>query len=150
MLRGRYEHAVDEKGRTSVPARFREAMSAGGDSHLVLTTGLDPCLVAYPMREWMAFEERLSQLPQFDASVAMLRRIYVSSAVECEVDKHGRILVPASLRKHAGLQRDALWAGMGRHAEIWSTERFEALRDGALEDPGQRETIAKRLAELGL
>lgn len=150
MLRGRYEHAVDEKGRTSVPARFREAMSANGDSHLVLTTGLDPCLVAYPMREWLAFEERLSKLPQFDASVAMLRRIYVSSAVECEVDKHGRILVPASLRKHAALSRDALWAGMGRHAEIWSSERFESLRDGALEDPAQREAIAKRLAELGL
>lgn len=150
MLRGRYEHAVDEKGRTSVPARFREAMSASGDSYLVLTTGLDPCLVAYPMREWLAFEERLSKLPQFDASVAMLRRIYVSSAVECEVDKHGRILVPASLRKHAALTRDALWAGMGRHAEIWSTERFERLRDGALEDPQQREAIAKRLAELGL
>lgn len=150
MLRGRYEHAVDEKGRTSVPARFREAMAASGDAHLVLTTGLDPCLVAYPMREWMAFEERLAALPQFDASVAMLRRIYVSSAVECEVDKHGRILVPAGLRKHAGLTRDALWAGMGRHAEIWSSERFESLRDGALENPEQREAIAKRLAELGL
>ena len=150
MFRGRYEHAVDEKGRTSVPARFREAMTANGDSQLVLTTGLDACLVAYPMREWLAFEERLSKLPQFDASVAMLRRIYVSSAVECEVDKSGRVLVPNNLRKHAGLERDALWAGMGKHAEIWSLERFERLRDRALEDPAERERIAQRLAELGL
>jgi len=150
VLRGRYEHAVDEKGRTSVPARFRDAMTAGGDSYLVLTTGLDPCLVAYPMREWLAFEERLAKLPQFDASVAMLRRIYVSSAVECELDKSGRILVPAPLRKHAGLERDALWAGMGRHAEIWSIDRFEKLRDEALEKPGSREAIAARLLELGL
>lgn len=150
MLRGRYEHAVDEKGRTSVPARFRDAMTATGDSHLVLTTGLDACLVAYPMREWLAFEDRLAKLPQFDASVAMLRRIYVSSAVECELDRHGRILVPANLRKHAGLERDALWAGMGKHAEIWSQERFDALRDGALADPAARESIANRLAELGL
>lgn len=125
-------------------------MIANGDAHLVLTTGLDPCLVAYPMREWIAFEERLAKLPQFDASVAMLRRIYVSSAVECELDRHGRILVPASLRKHAGLERDALWAGMGRHVEIWSQERFDALRDKALSDVGTRESIALRLAELGL
>lgn len=150
MLRGRYEHAVDEKGRTSVPSRFRDAMSADGSVQLVLTTGLDPCLVAYPMREWLAFEERLAALPQFDASVAMLRRIYVSSAVECEIDKHGRILVPHSLRKHAGLDRDALWAGMGRHAEIWSKERFDALRDAALDDEAKRRAIALRLAELGL
>lgn len=150
LLRGRYEHAVDEKGRTSVPARFRDAMTTNGDSHLVLTTGLDPCLVAYPMREWLAFEERLSKLPQFDASVAMLRRIYVSSAVECELDRSGRVLVPTNLRKHAGLDRDALWAGMGKHAEIWSLERFEQLRDRALDDPRERERIAQRLAELGL
>ena len=77
-------------------------------------------------------------------------RIYVSSAVECELDRHGRILVPASLRKHAGLERDALWAGMGRHVEIWSQERFDALRDKALSDVGTRESIALRLAELGL
>lgn len=150
MLRGRYEHAMDEKGRTSVPSRFREAMTAQGDGYLVLTTGLDACLVAYPMREWLAFEERLAKLPQFDASVAMLRRIYVSSAVECEVDKHGRILVPQSLRKHAGLEREALWAGMGRHAEVWSTPRFEALQRAALDDEDKRRGIAERLAELGL
>ncbi|MGB7476940.1 MAG: cell division/cell wall cluster transcriptional repressor MraZ, partial [Polyangiales bacterium] len=64
MFRGRYEHAIDAKGRTSVPSRFREVMTAHGDSQLVLTTGLDSCLVAYPMAEWLAFEKRLSELPQ--------------------------------------------------------------------------------------
>ena len=150
MFRGRYEHAVDEKGRTSVPARFREVMSAHGDVHVVITSGLDPCLVAYPMREWMAFEERLAKLPQFDPSVAMLRRIYVSGAVECEIDKHGRILVPATLRKHAGLERDTLWAGMGRYAEIWAPARFDALREVVLDDAEKRADVSRRLAELGL
>lgn len=150
MLRGRYEHAVDEKGRTSVPSRFRDVMTANGDTHVVLTTGLEPCLVAYPMREWLAFEERLAKLPQFDSNVAMLRRIYVSGAVECELDKHGRILVPANLRKHAHLGREALWAGMGRHAEIWAVDRFDAMRDAALEDETKRAEMANRLAELGL
>ena len=150
MFRGRYEHAIDSKGRTSLPARYREVLSAAGESRLVLTTGLDPCVVAYPMSEWMAFEERLAALPQFDPSVAMLRRIYVSGAVECELDKLGRILIPQTLRQHADLRREATWAGMGKHVELWSKERFDALRDAVLEDPDRKMAVATRLAELGL
>lgn len=150
MFRGRYEHAIDAKGRTSVPSRFREVMSAQGDSQLVLTTGLDSCLVAYPMVEWIAFERRLSELPQFDADVVTLKRIYVSGAVECDVDKVGRLLIPAALRKHAGLKRDALWAGMGGYIELWAKASFEDLRKEVLSDEERRLGIARRLAELGL
>jgi len=150
LFRGRYEHSIDAKGRTSVPSRFREVMTAQGDAKLVLTTGLDTCLVAYPMAEWLAFEQRLSELPRFDADVVMLKRIYVSGAVECEVDKVGRLLIPAPLRKHAHLRRDALWAGMGSYIELWAKERFEDLRKGVLGDEERRLEIARRLAELGL
>jgi len=150
LFRGRYEHAIDAKGRTSVPSRFREVMTAHGDSQLVLTTGLDSCLVAYPMAEWLSFEKRLAELPQFDADVVTLKRIYVSGAVECEVDKVGRLLIPAALRKHAGLQRDALWAGMGSYIELWAKESFEDLRKEVLSDQDRRLEIARRLAELGL
>lgn len=116
----------------------------------MLTSGLDPCVVAYPMSEWVAFEERLSKLPRFDASVAMIRRIYVSSAVELEMDKLGRVLIPATLRANAGLDRNALWAGMGHHLELWAKDRFDALRASVLDDPAQRLEMASRLAELGL
>ena len=133
-----------------MPSRFREVMTAQGDSQLVLTTGLDSCLVAYPMAEWMAFEKRLSELPQFDADVITLKRIYVSGAVECEVDKVGRLLIPAALRKHAGLQRDALWAGMGSYIELWAKESFENLQEEVLSDQDRRFEIARRLAGLGL
>lgn len=150
MFRGRHEHSIDAKGRTSVPSRFREVMTAQGDSRLVLTTGLDTCLVAYPMAEWIAFEGRLAELPQFDPDVVTLKRIYVSGAVECEVDKVGRLLIPAPLRKHARLKRDALWAGMGRYIELWSKETFEGLRKDVLADDDRRSAISKRLAELGL
>ena len=150
MFRGQYEHAIDGKGRTSVPSRFREVLASRGESKLVLTSGLDPCLVAYPMREWEAFEERLAAPPRFGPSVAMIRRIYVSGAVELEIDKLGRVLVPAALRGYAGLERDALWAGMGTHLELWSKPRFDELRGAVLEDPGAREQMARRLAELGL
>jgi MraZ protein len=150
LFRGRYEHSIDAKGRTSVPSRFREVMVAQGDSHLVLTTGLDNCLVAYAMTEWLSFEKRLSELPQFDADVVTLKRIYVSGAVECELDKVGRILIPAGLRKHAALGRDALWAGMGSYIELWAKESFEDLRNDVLSDGDRRLGIARRLAELGL
>jgi MraZ protein len=150
VFRGRYEHSIDGKGRTSLPARFREVLAANGESRLIVTTGLEPCCVAYPLREWEAFEERLSRLPSFDPSVAMLKRIYVSGAVECELDKLGRLLLPAPLREHAGLDKDLLWAGMGRNIELWDKERFEKLSSTALADQAKRADMAKRLAELGL
>ena len=150
MFRGQYEHAIDGKGRTSVPSRFREVLASRDESKLVLTSGLDPCLVAYPMSEWEAFEQRLAALPRFDPSVAMIRRIYVSSAVELEMDKLGRVLIPIGLRGYAGLERQGLWAGMGTHLELWSKPRFDELRASVLEDPAQRLEMAQRLAELGL
>ena len=150
MFRGRYEHAIDAKGRTSFPSRFREALSQAGDDRVVLTTGLDPCVVAYPMREWVAFEERLAALPQFDATVATLRRIVVSGAVDCDLDKMGRLLVPPTLREHAVLEREVIWAGMGRHIELWDKAAFASMQKAALEDDANRVAMASRLAELGL
>ncbi len=150
VFRGRYEHTIDSKGRTSLPARFREVLTASGESRLIVTTGLEACLVAYPLREWEAFEERLSRLPSFDPSVAMLKRIYVSGAIECDLDKLGRLLLPSSLRDHAGICRDLLFAGMGKHIELWDKARFDALSRNALDDENKRADMAKRLAELGL
>ena len=150
MFRGQHEHAIDGKGRTSVPSKFRDVLAAHGQERLVLTHGVDPCLVAYPMTEWLAFEERLAKLPQFDRSVATIRRLYVSGAVEIELDKLGRLVIPKELRDVAGLERDVLWAGMGKHIEVWAKDRFDALRKGVLDDDKARAEIAARLAELGL
>ncbi len=147
MFRGRYEHTMDAKGRTSLPARYREVLVAAGESRIVLTSSLEPCLVAYGMREWLAFEERLAKLPSFDKAVQKLRRIYVSGAVECDVDDSGRILIPQTLREHAGLAKELLWAGQGRYAELWDKGAWQA----ALETTDdERVEIASRLAELGL
>ena len=150
LFRGRYEHTVDGKGRTSLPARFREVLSGLGESRLVITTSLDPCLVAYSLREWEAFEERLSRLPSFDESVTALKRMYVSGAVECDLDKLGRLQLTADLREHAGLTREVTWAGMGKNIELWDKDRFEAIQRTALSDMDKRADMAKRLAELGL
>ena len=150
MFRGRYEHTIDAKGRTSLPARYRDVLSSIGERRVILTSALDPCLVAYTSPEWTAFEERLAKLPQFDRAVQKLKRIYVSGAIECELDKLGRLLLPSSLRDHAGISRELLFAGMGKHIELWDKARFESLSRGALEDETKRADMAKRLAELGL
>jgi MraZ protein len=147
VFRGRYEHTIDAKGRTSVPARYRDALSAAGEKRIVVTSALDPCLVAYAPTEWAAFEERLSRLPQFDRAVQKLRRIYVSGAVECEMDDVGRILVPPTLRDHASLKKDVLWAGAGRYAELWDKDAWTAHFATTEEE---KRDIASRLAELGL
>ncbi len=159
MFRGLYEHSVDAKGRTSVPAHFREVLAqqseAGDDANsrgqsderLIITTGIDRCLVAYPPLEWRAFEARLAGLSQFDPAVVQLKRIYVAGATECPIDKHGRLLIPPLLREYAGLGRELVWAGMVTTLEIWAKERWLEQVATSRQD---RQAIARALSELGL
>ena len=147
MFRGRYEHTIDAKGRTSLPARYRDALAALNEKRIIVTSSLDPCLVAYTPGEWFAFEEKIAKLPQFDRAVQKLKRIYVSGAVECEVDDSGRILVPPTLRDYANLKKDVLWAGSGKYAELWDKAAWKAAF--ATTDD-EKEDIQNRLAELGL
>ncbi len=147
MFRGRYEHTIDAKGRTSLPARYRDVLASMGERRVILTSALDPCLVAYTSPEWAAFEERLAKLPQFDRAVQKLKRIYVSGAVECEVDDSGRILVPPTLRDYAALKKDVLWAGNGKYAELWDAKVWKQQFETT---DAERQEISARLAELGL
>jgi transcriptional regulator MraZ len=128
MFRGQFTHAVDAKGRISLPARFRDVLLADGDARFVLTPALfDPCLHLYPMRAWEEFEQKVSELPSLDPNAVRFRRMYVSAAVECELDKAGRVLVPPHLRERAELDKsEAVWAGMGRILELWSRARWDA------------------------
>ena len=130
MFRGQFQHSIDAKGRISLPARFRETIGSSGDARFVLTSALfDSCLHLFPLRAWEQLEEKIACLPSMDPNVVRFRRLYVSAACECEADKHGRVLVPSHLREKAALDKEALWAGMGRHLELWSTEKWhDALK----------------------
>src|SRR5262249_16345040 len=83
----------------------------------------------HPMKAWEELETKIAALPQFDANVVAFRRKYLSAAVECEIDKAGRILIPPMLRDHAGLEKEVLWAGMGRTAELWSRARWKKAEE---------------------
>src|SRR5699024_12518937 len=90
MFMGEFNHNIDMKGRIIVPSKFREGL---GDS-FVVTRGLDKCLFAYPMNEWKLLEEKLKNLPLTKKDARAFTRFFFSGAVECEVDKQGRINIP--------------------------------------------------------
>ena len=123
MFLGRYEHTLNKQGRTSIPAKFREICKESGEDCLILTND-DGFLVAYPLGEWKAFEEKLSQLSQTSREVREFLRFFVSGAQECPIDSQGRILVPPTLREHAGLEKEIVLVGMLKRIEIWSKERW--------------------------
>ena len=150
MFKGRYDHAVDGKGRASLPARFRELLALSGDDRMVLTTALDeehPHIVAYPHSGWRDFEEKLARQPTFDTSIIALKRLYVANAVECQVDGHGRILIPQALRDHAGISREATWLGMTTVVELWQPAAWSRAYEEA---KGRLQEVRQGLAGLDL
>jgi MraZ protein len=149
MFRGHFEHAIDEKGRTSLPARFREVLGPNPDYRLVVTPALgDPCLDVYPMAAWEKLESKLAELNAFDPQVVEFRRFYVSAAVEVEIDKQGRILVPPSLREHASLNKAAMWLGHGQKAELWAKENWLTL--AREKNPADLRELRAAMGKLGL
>jgi MraZ protein len=150
VFKGRYDHAVDGKGRASLPARFREAIAAGADDRVVLTYSLDaerPHLDVYPMTGWRLFEEKLAAKPMFDPGVTVLKRLYVANAVECPLDGHGRILIPPQHREFARIGKDVVWLGMNRIVELWQPEQW---RNAEAEAMGRIEEVRNHLAGFDL
>lgn len=128
---GEYNHTVDAKGRVIVPSKFREIL---GDEFIV-TKGLDHCLCAYESSEWDKFEKKLAELPTNNRNTRQLTRFFLSGATSCEVDKQGRILLPAVLRAFAQIEKDAVLVGNGNRVEIWSRDRWtEANNYDDIED----------------
>lgn len=145
MFRGQFQHAVDTKGRVALPSRFRDALAAGDEATLIVTSALfDPCLHIYPLRAWHHLEEKIAELPAMDPHVVRFRRLYVSAACECEADKAGRILIPTQLREKVHLQKDALFAGMGRHLELWALDQWDAA---LCIDPEEEEKFKQSVLE---
>src|SRR3954447_11004810 len=116
MLLGEFEHTIDDKNRLTLPAKFRQALSGG----LVITRGLDRCLHCYPQADWERLgERRLAGLDPFSREGRMMNRYFFAGASEAKPDKQGRVLVPLTLAKKAGIGRDVVIAGVRAHLEIW-------------------------------
>ncbi len=126
-----FEHQIDAKGRTSFPAKLRETLVGTYDERLIVTTALDSCLHAYPVREWEQLEKALAKRNPLEPGVKQLMRLYVAPAQECPLDKLGRLLVPPTLRAHASLEKDVIWAGMVTVIELWSKGGWATAQEQA-------------------
>ena len=143
MLIGEYQHAVDAKGRLIMPAKFREQL---GETFIV-TRGLDQCLFVYPMEEWRTLENKLKSLPMTQANARAFVRFLFSGATECTLDRQGRILLPAHLREHAGINKDVMIIGVSTRVEIWAREQWQAYVAQAELSYNE---IAEKLVDLGI
>ena len=131
MFRGVFDHQIDGKGRTSLPAKLREQLLGAYDERLIVTSALDLCLHAYPVREWEQLEAALAKRNPMEPGVKTLMRLYVAPAQEVSVDKMGRVLIPPSLRAHAGLEKEVVWAGMVKVIELWSRDGWTKAQEEA-------------------
>ena len=141
MFMGEYNHTIDAKGRLIIPSRFREVL---GDE-FVVTKGMDGCLFVFADPEWQAFEEKLRNLPMIDKEARQFTRFFLAGAASVEVDKQGRILLPAVLREFAGITKEAVLVGVGSRVEIWSKDRWEGTV--TYQD---MEEISRHMIELGI
>lgn len=143
MLLGEYEHSIDTKGRIAMPAKLREGL--GGK--FIITKGLDGCLFVYAMDEWQRVEQKLASLPMSRKTARDFTRFLFGGACEGECDKQGRVLLPASLRRYAGLEREAVIVGVGSRAEIWDATKWQQYNEESAEDVNE---LAEQLADLGI
>jgi MraZ protein len=140
MLLGEYEHTIDDKSRLTLPARFRPAFAQG----IVVTRGLDGCLYAYTLETWSrVVESRLGTIDQLSQEGRRIHRHFFSGATETELDRQGRVMIPAALLQHAKLGREVVVAGVHDRLEIWDRE---AWRRELAEVEGSAENVAERLA----
>jgi MraZ protein len=140
---GEYQHSIDDKGRLTIPAKFREGLGTS----FVITRGLDKCLFIYPMQEWKVIEEKLKNLPFTKADARAFTRFFFSGATECEWDKQGRVNIPANLREHAQLVKDCVVIGVSNRVEVWSKELWEQYFAEAAHSFGE---IAEKLVDFDL
>jgi MraZ protein len=139
MLLGEHEHSLDDKNRLTLPAKLRSAFSEG----VILTAGLDGCLYAYPRGEWEVLAERIRNLDPLAEGSRVMRRVFFGAAAQGELDRQGRMVIPAPLLTRAKLERDVTVLGVWDHLEIWDRA---AWRTRQSDDEGRAEDVAERLA----
>jgi MraZ protein len=145
---GTYYFTVDTKGRIMIPAPFREIISANYSTKLYITNApVDQCLHIYPLEEWSKLQEKVRTKPSSDKHVKFFKRRVIASAVEVDVDKQGRILMPAALRENAKVNGDVVIVGQTDWLEVWDRGEWDKLVDLSQID---KESMEDGIAALGL
>jgi MraZ protein len=142
MFIGEYSHTIDDKGRVSIPSKFREKLSKG----CVLTRGLDGCLWIYTDEEWARIAEEISKLPVTSKNARSFSRFVLSGAMDLRPDRIGRINIPRYLSDYAGIKSKVIITGMHSRLELWAEEKWNQFKT---EMENNSEEVAENLAEIG-
>src|ERR1044072_2749037 len=122
MFIGQHSHSIDEKARLQLPMKWRSKLAAGA----VITKGFDGSLKLYPMDVWQDIASKLANLPESQPAVRAFKRLVLAGAVDVELDKLGRVVLPAYLRQYAALGKQVILAGLQNHIEVWDTATWES------------------------
>ncbi len=145
---GKYYYNLDDRGRVMIPVQFREIISAHYSHELYITNAaFDKCLQVYPHEEWMSLLEKVRSLPKMYEEVRFFMRRVIAPAINCELDKQGRILIPSAFREDAGLNGEVVIVGQIDRIEIWDKKEWDNATDPSKID---RQRFIERLGELGL
>ncbi|PHQ80860.1 MAG: cell division/cell wall cluster transcriptional repressor MraZ [Coxiella sp. (in: Bacteria)] len=133
MFRGLTSLNMDAKGRVTIPAQYRQAITEEANGQLVVTIDTeDRCLLLYPLPQWRIIEERLGELPTFQPAARRIQRLLIGHATELELDRNSRILLPPLLREYAGLDKTLMLVGQGKRFEIWGDAQWQLNRESWL------------------
>ncbi len=141
MFIGEYFHTIDEKGRLAIPTKFRAELAEG----VVVTRGLDNCLFLYTLKEWKDLATKLSKLSISKANTRAFSRLMLAGAMDLQLDKQGRIIIPDYLRKYAGIKKKTVVAGLFNRLEIWDEDVWGKYKNNTEKTS---EDIAEALEEL--
>ncbi len=138
---------MDDKGRVSIPARFREQIKSEHETPLVLTLGFDQCLFLYPMDAWKKIEEKLASLDTLNAEVRQFQRTIMKASDEVEMDQQGRVMISPVLRKEGGLGKNVVIVGMLHRIEIWDKDKYEGYHAQTTQS---LELLGQKLSDKGI
>ncbi len=142
MFKGRHDHAIDKKGRLSIPAGFRVEIQRRSEKAPVITMD-KRCLVLRPFDAWERFQDQLLANDQLQTEAQDLTRFFIANAEDAPIDSQGRILVPKHLRDHANLNREVTVAGVGDSIELWDTAAYDLAKQQTWQN---LEAIRQRVA----
>lgn len=143
MFIGEHSHTIDNKGRLSIPAKYRELLSEG----VVVTRGLDHCLFLYSRTEWEKIAKRLSELPISQKSSRAFSRLMLAGAWDAELDSQGRVIIPQYLRDYASVSKHVIVAGLYNRVEIWQEDAWQEYKQ---KTEAHSDEIAEGMADLGI
>jgi MraZ protein len=124
FFQGTYQYSLDEKGRVSIPAKFRKPDESTTYDIFVITRGLDGCLFVYPVSEWEKVREKMRGQPYTQRKTRLYERYVFPNTIETELDKQGRIAIPQHLLDYAKIKKEVKILGVLERIEIWDPEVY--------------------------